>query len=85
MAIIRASIMLEAGGVPVVEETTKIGSKGKPSSCNYYGIGGHWTKECHNKQNDIRTGKLPQNNYASADHEDSSKNDQLLAMTHVMA
>ncbi len=36
----------------------------RPGVCNYCGARGHWAKECFKKQNDIRSGKLPQNNYA---------------------
>ena len=57
----------------------------RPGSCNYCGYRGHWAKECRRKQNDIRSGKLPQSNYASTEYEGSSRSDQLLAMTHVMS
>lgn len=44
-------------------------------SCNYYGISGHWAKKCCKNQNDIRSGKLSQNNYPSTDYEGSSRYD----------
>ena len=71
--------MREVGGDHVKGEAPRQ----RPSSCNYCAMKGHWARECHKKQSDIRSGKFSQNNYASTHHE-NSKSDQVLAMTHAM-
>ena len=82
----------EAGGVKEVEEIFR-GNKVMADhviiveslgiTCYYYGNPGHMQADCYKKRNDMRNGKVQQNNYASSsrNYED---NERLFVMQHVM-
>ena len=51
--------------------------------CHYYGEHGYMQASCYKKQNDIKNGKLQQNNYASSSKQ-TEDSERLFVMQHVM-
>ncbi|OAE18444.1 hypothetical protein AXG93_2376s1030 [Marchantia polymorpha subsp. ruderalis] len=58
------------------------GRGGSQIVCNYCGIRGNIARDCFKKQNDIRSGVLPQSNYVTT--EQPQRSDHLFSVSHVM-
>ena len=54
------------------------------TECYYCGKPGHKENTCYKKQNDIKSGKLQQSNYASSSRWDDERNEHLFVMQHMV-
>ena len=55
------------------------------NECYYCGKPGHMARSCYKKQNDIKSGKLQQGNYASSSKQAEDRSEQLFVMQHMLS